>query len=133
MRTRSFRFDAIALSSAVLTTAFAVTGAAQAPLKSVKDGVFTAAQATRGGAIYEEKCTSCHAARMWGHDWPEKTLFDVYDTIKNFMPEDSPGSLSAQQTRDVVAYILRANRLPAGQTELPGDDEALRQIRLEMP
>jgi mono/diheme cytochrome c family protein len=93
--------------------------AAQAPLRSVKDGVYSAAQATRGRALYEEKCTGCHAHKMWGQDWPEKSVFDVYDVVKNFMPEDNPGSLTAAQTRDVVAYILQNNQLPVGKTELP--------------
>ena len=107
--------------------------AAQAPSRSVKDGVYTAAQATRGRALYEEKCVSCHANRMWGQDWPEKSLFDVYDIVKNFMPEDNPGSLSATQTRDVVAYILQNNKLPVGKTELPEADADLKQIRLSLP
>ena len=107
--------------------------AAQAPSRSVKDGVYTAAQATRGRALYEEKCVSCHTNRMWGQDWPEKSLFDVYDIVKNFMPEDNPGSLTAAQTRDVVAYILQNNKLPAGKTELPEADADLKQIRLSLP
>jgi quinoprotein glucose dehydrogenase len=107
--------------------------AAQTPSRSVKDGVYTAAQATRGRALYEEKCVSCHANRMWGQDWPEKSVFDVYDIVKNFMPEDNPGSLSATQTRDVVAYILQNNKLPAGKVELPEADADLKQIRLALP
>ena len=107
--------------------------AAQAPSRSVKDGVYTAAQATRGRALYEEKCESCHAKRMWGHDWPEKSLFDVYDIVKNFMPEDNPGSLSAPQTRDVIAYILQNNKLPPGRTELPELESDLKQITLAQP
>ena len=107
--------------------------AAQTPSRSVKDGVYTAAQATRGRALYDEKCVSCHANRMWGQDWPEKSVFDVYDIVKNFMPEDNPGSLSATQTRDVVAYILQNNKLPAGQAELPEADADLKQIRLALP
>lgn len=107
--------------------------AAQTASRSVKDGVYTTAQATRGRALYEEKCVSCHANRMWGQDWPEKSVFDVYDIVKNFMPEDNPGSLSATQTRDVVAYILQGNRLPAGKAELPEADADLKQIRLALP
>jgi mono/diheme cytochrome c family protein len=107
--------------------------AAQAPARSVKDGVYTAAQATRGRSIYDEKCSSCHADRMWGQDWPEKSVFDVYDVVKNFMPEDNPGSLTTVQTRDVVAYILQKNKLPAGKVELPAAEADLKQIKLEQP
>lgn len=107
--------------------------AAQTSSRSVKDGVYTPAQATRGRALYEEKCVSCHANRMWGQDWPEKSVFDVYDIVKNFMPEDNPGSLSATQTRDVIAYILQNNKLPAGKTELPETDADLKEIKLALP
>ena len=33
---------------------------AQPPTKSIWDGVFTEAQATRGKALYAENCASCH-------------------------------------------------------------------------
>ncbi|MEQ1757392.1 MAG: cytochrome c [Vicinamibacterales bacterium] len=101
--------------------------------RSVRDGVYTATQADRGGSVYEEKCTSCHASRMWGSDWPEKSVWDIYDTISNFMPADNPGSLTPQQYRDVVAYILKTNKLPAGAAELPESAEELRNIRLDAP
>ena len=107
--------------------------AAQAPSRSVKDGVYTAAQAARGRALYDEKCVACHANRMWGQDWPEKSVFDVYDVVKNFMPEDNPGSLTAAQTRDVIAYILQNNKLPAGKVDLPDAEADLKAIRLAQP
>ena len=77
--------------------------------------------------------SSCHANRMWGADWPEKSVYDVYDIVKNFMPEDNPGSLSAPQTRDIVAYILQSNKLPAGKVELPETEGDLKQIKLAQP
>jgi mono/diheme cytochrome c family protein len=107
--------------------------AAQTTTRSVNDGVYTVAQAARGRALYEEKCASCHATRMWGQDWSEKTVFDVYDVVKNFMPEDNPGSLTAAQTRDVIAYILQSNKLPVGKTDLPDTETDLKQIRLAQP
>ena len=109
------------------------TLAAQSPSRSVKEGVYTPAQAQRGRAVYDEKCINCHATRMWGEDWPEKSVFDVYDVVKNFMPEDAPGSLSAAQTRDVVAYILQNNKLPPGRIELPETEDDLKRIKLAAP
>jgi len=120
------------IAFAILSLVFGVVLLGQAPT-TVRQGVYSAAQANRGGAVYEEKCTSCHASRMWGSDWTQKSLWDLYDTINNYMPEDNPGSLSPQQTRDVVAYILKTNKLPAGMTELPESADALKQIRLELP
>jgi mono/diheme cytochrome c family protein len=127
---RHARWACLAPAFFALTIA---TALAQSPPRSVKDGVYTAAQATRGRAVYDEKCVGCHANRMWGQDWPEKSVFDVYDVVKNFMPEDAPGSLPAAQTRDVVAYILQNNKLPAGGVELPEAEAELKQIRLATP
>jgi S-disulfanyl-L-cysteine oxidoreductase SoxD len=120
------------LAVAVFGFAFAVASA-QMPARSVNDGVYTSTQATRGRALYEQKCDTCHANRMWGQDWPEKSVFDVYDIVRNFMPEDNPGSLSPSQTRDIVAYILQTNKLPAGKTELPEAELDLKQIKLARP
>ena len=39
--------------------------------KSTQDGVYTAAQATRGEAIYTRACASCHQPRSVGR-WPER-------------------------------------------------------------
>jgi hypothetical protein len=42
----------------------------------------------------------------------------LLDRIKETMPADAPGSLNAETTADVVAYMLRMNSFPAGSTEL---------------
>jgi hypothetical protein len=42
------------------------------------------------------------------------------------MPQDKPQSLSREQTADLVAAILRNNRLPAGQADLPFQAEYLK-------
>ncbi len=70
---------------------------------------------------------------MWGSDWTEKSLWDVYDVINNYMPQDDPGSLTPQQSRDLLAYILNAKQLPAGSAELPQSDDGLRRIRIDLP
>ncbi len=46
------------------------------------------------------------------------------------MPEDDPGSLSAQEYADVLAYILQLNDLPAGGVELPADPVLLEAVSL---
>ena len=39
---------------------------AQPPTKSIWDGVFSEAQATRGKALYSENCASCHGGELTG-------------------------------------------------------------------
>jgi hypothetical protein len=46
---------------------------------------------------------------------------DFVEQIRQTMPYDSPGRLSRQEYTDIVAYMLRLNRIPAGETELPSD------------
>lgn len=47
------------------------------------------------------------------------------------MPKNEPGSLTPQEYVDVVAYLLRMNRLPEGSEELSTDVAVLRRIRIE--
>jgi hypothetical protein len=44
------------------------------------------------------------------------------------MPIDKPGTLSRQQTADVLAYMLSLSKTPAGTTPLPADAGALARI-----
>src|SRR5207253_4174823 len=41
--------------------------------------------------------------------------------IKNTMPADNPGSLSATAYLDIQAYLLQANAIPSGNRELTAD------------
>jgi len=47
------------------------------------------------------------------------------------MPRDNPGRLSARGYVDVIAYILNANKIPSGSSELAGSAERLRAIVIE--
>jgi len=113
---------------------------AQAP-RSLWDGVYTQDQAKRGEAVYVEKCARCHGAQLIGGDmnpplvgpeflstWNTKTVGDLFDRIRTTMPADKPGSVSRQQSSDVVAYLLIANKFPTGSTELENQTEILKQI-----
>ncbi len=113
---------------------------AQAP-RSLWDGVYTQDQAKRGEVVYVEKCARCHGAQLIGGDmnpplvgpeflstWNTKTVGDLFDRIRTTMPADKPGSVSRQQSSDVVAYLLSANKFPTGSTELENQSELLKQI-----
>src|SRR6185503_10730784 len=47
--------------------------------------------------------------------------------------EDNPGSLERQQYIDVVAYIFSLNAYPAGENDLPADDDGLKKIKIDNP
>jgi mono/diheme cytochrome c family protein len=106
--------------------------------QSVKAGVYTAAQATRGVAVYRSKCASCHAPNRFTDDFfyasfAGKPLWEMFDVISDSMPEDDPGSLSKEQYADVIAYLLQLNKFPPGETDLPTDKDALSAILFEKP
>ncbi len=116
---------------------------AQAPT-STAAGVFTADQAKRGQSVYADACAKCHLDDLSGgatspplkgsdflSGWTGKSVGALLDEIKMTMPFDSPGSLTAAQYADVLAYILSANDFPAGTTELGQDSGALQQVKIE--
>ena len=137
---RGFRGGAVM----TLVSVSVVGTPAQAP-SSVRNGIYTTAQAEQGQAIYDDQCVSCHgqltafvpemAALIADHtfrdSWTGRSLGELFALIRDEMPQDAPGTLSAEQTADVVAYLLSGNRLPAGDAALPGDVERLSQIPFE--
>jgi len=116
----------------------------QEPTPSVWDGVYTAAQAQRGKEQYQKTgCAGCHGGNLEGQGmaaalkgetilktWNGRTVYDLYTRIITTMPQDDPGSLSADAGIDIVAFILEANRFPAGMEELAPKSEALRRVKI---
>jgi mono/diheme cytochrome c family protein len=116
---------------------FAAASAAQEQ-KSVKAGVYTAAQADRGQAVFQSKCASCHAPNRFTDDlfytsFAGKPLWEMFDVISDSMPEDNPGSLKKEEYADVIAYLLKLNNFPTGSSDLPSDKDALSAILMEKP
>src|SRR5688500_11347823 len=108
-----------------------VAGAAAAVAaqeKTVDQGVYTAAQAARGGKVFESQCATCHrevggvapvlAGDRFTRAFGDATLETVFTTIKTTMPRTSPGSLSDADYTDIVAHLLRLNSYPDGMSEL---------------
>jgi mono/diheme cytochrome c family protein len=126
----------MAATGVVWAVAVASTGA-QAPAKSVNDGVYSSSQASRGQALFQSICSTCHAPdRFTGPEfvsaWSGKPLMELFKAVQT-MPEDNPGSLNAQQYGDVMAYFLSLNKYPTGSEELKGDAESLGQIQFDDP
>ena len=132
----------LAFSAALLvcSAAGSFSGAVHAQSRTVRDGVYSDAQAARGQAIYKEQCSSCHGEALAGaqappltaddffRNWQTVPLSDLVDKIKNTMPASAPGKLTREQAADVVAHILKVGRFPGGTTELAADEAALKQI-----
>ena len=113
------------------------------------DGSGSVAQ---GATIYRQQCESCHGIEARGgryealagrepregfpfsedpglrytvgNYWPYATT--LFDYIRRAMPQAIPGSLSAEQTYSLVAYLLYLNELVARDATL--DRESLMQV-----
>ena len=133
------------LRAAAAAVVLACAAAAGAAAPAAQDGVYTAEQAARGEALYNEQCVSCHgpiraivpevAALLGDHTfrntWRGRPLGELFAFIRETMPQDAPGTLTPQQTADLVAHILSGNRLPAGETPLADDPERLSYVLFE--
>jgi quinoprotein glucose dehydrogenase len=100
-------------------------------LKTFRETVFTAEQASRGEQVYAAKCSTCHGDNLLGIEmapalggatfrkaWETQPLVALANRIKTTMPPTAPNSLSASQLTDLVSFILKANDIRAGNTAL---------------
>ena len=136
MKTRVTRIAASA--GFVAAMAIGVTHA-QTP-RSAQDGVYTDAQAARGQKVYDTQCASCHgpglkglaapplAGDVFAASWQGQPLSELASKIRNTMPADAPGTVSAASAADLVALILKSGGFPASRTELASGDDALKAV-----
>jgi mono/diheme cytochrome c family protein len=126
--------------AAALFCAAALVAAQQEDVKArktVRDPVYTAAQAERGKQVYDANCVTCHLADLDGsanptagargapltgtrfvQDFGESKVSALFNKMKRDMPSGRPGSLSDQEYLDVATYVLQKNTFPAGSAEL---------------
>jgi mono/diheme cytochrome c family protein len=151
MAMRTITISAISLGVlAVALAASAPTGTAtvhaqeqpRATAGTSAAGYYTEEQARRGAEVYGMVCAACHLANLRG-DGMAPALIDeafigrwngpvseLFLSIKDAMPADRPGTLSDLEYAAVIAYVLKMNRYPAGERELPAATRELKQISL---
>ena len=135
------------LKSAALVLGAGLIGAMAVPIaqgvtgRSVWDRVYSDSQAARGKTVYEAQCAFCHQSDLRGQGfapalvddvfasrWQDGNLGDLFTIVKVTMPQDKPASLTDEENAAIVAYLLQANRYPAGQQELHPDPAALKEV-----
>lgn len=132
--------------AAALLAGLAGSYTISAQTKTQWDGIYTEAQATRGRALYQEKCAYCHGKTLAGFvdpdnpapslagdafaaNWNNRTLSEIYDKISMTMPQDQPGALSPAETADVISFLLSSGKYPAGTTDLPAKSDDLKAFK----
>jgi cytochrome c len=130
------RPGALAWLAAICAAGAGTVSAQTTPLPTVA----SPAQAAAGAAVYAEKCTGCHSANLGegGHGpalkgeffwttWGGQSARKLYGMVISTMPANDPGSLSSTDTLALVAFILRSNGYPPGDTALtePADLQAI--------
>ena len=130
----------------LVVSAFAI-GALAVPMaqgdsaRTVWDGVYSEAQAARGKVLSEAQCAFCHQSDLRGQGfapgliedafasrWQDGNLGELFAIVKGTMPQDKPASLTDDEYAAIVAYLLQANRYPAGQQDLRPDPAALKEV-----
>ena len=144
MRKHSSRYMVIPLSYLAAVAALFVPWTLHAQVaESIWSGSYTEAQAERGAEDYRVSCAGCHGANLRGDShaaglvgmgfmflWEGKSLGELYSKIRNDMPQDQPRSLSKGSYEDILAFILKSNDFPAGDTELESGENALDKLMI---
>jgi polar amino acid transport system substrate-binding protein len=133
-------------ASAVATTHARTALAANGPAGRAR--LYTETQAEKGKEVYSQNCAACHGDQEQGASAPAiaGTAFlnkaqllgwsvdNVRHLVVTTMPRNNPGSLSPEQYADVLAYLLAADCLPAGNSAFPAETTpALRNTPLQSP
>ncbi len=133
----------IVTSAAAPAAPAAAVQPAAAATRYAWDGVFTDVQADRGEREYGRTCSHCHGLALEGDGarevptlvsdpfqrrWRGRTVQTLFDTLMRSMPADDLGTLTPRAAVDLIAYLLRANGAPAGQTPLPPERDAIAAV-----
>lgn len=120
--------------------AIAAAAAGQQPVLTTARGVYSAAQAAEGEVLYRGACASCHGENLMGTfevpsltgrfvgNWANGSVGTLFAYVSDAMPQMAPGTLSPEDNARIVAYLLKANGMPAGPQPLPADRATLDRI-----
>jgi alcohol dehydrogenase (cytochrome c) len=127
-------------AAAGLISAFLPVAPAAQPLTNPS---YTREQAAKGKSAYAVDCAGCHgmnlddgefAPPLKGSDfrqrWRRQTAEAIFTYMSARMPPTRPGTLSAETTAALLAYLLQENALQPGTKELPADPVALQAMMM---
>jgi mono/diheme cytochrome c family protein len=119
----------------LLSSTFSLASAFALPQSAPSSaGWYTAAQAANGAKAYQKNCASCHGAKLQGGMGPAlvgrqfwlnyagKKVSTLWSAVHTEMPMMAPGSVSAKNSTNIMAFLLQKNGVAWGTTSL--DDTA---------
>jgi cytochrome c len=100
---------------------------ASAWAQSAKDpsGWYTTEQAASGAKAYQKACAGCHGPKLEGGMGPAlvgkqfwrayggKKISTLWPAVHTQMPMMAPGSVSARNSLNIMAFLLQENGLPS--------------------
>ena len=99
--------------------------------QELQQASFSADQAARGAALYQQNCAACHLANLTGSfeapnladtsfrsNWANRRVEEFVDLLQRTMPPQASGSLDQSQYLDISAFLLEANNIGASATAL---------------
>ena len=104
-------------------------------------GIYTKDQAAKGEMLYIDQCASCHGPDGAGADaptvaggefasnWDGLNVGQLFDRVRDTMPQDDPQTLSREDTAALLAFMFVKNGFPPGEVPLPGDGDSLFRIK----
>jgi PQQ-dependent dehydrogenase (methanol/ethanol family) len=134
--------------AAVLAAAACGTHSENGPAKmatAAEDGWYSKIQADTGATLFAAHCQVCHGAKLEGGAGPAlagpqffarfggQPMSRLWYGVHTEMPLTAPSSLPSYQSLDLVAFILRQNKFPAGPYELVGHYDMNRMIPMSAP
>lgn len=121
-----------AVAAALLAAAHPVAAQQPAPVDSL-----AVRQVDIGGQWFRSACFECHANNLSDPDfkakWNGRTAFELYDRMRNTMPDSDPGGLTPETYVALTAYLLKLNGMPVGTNMISTDSSALSSIKLTFP
>jgi mono/diheme cytochrome c family protein len=135
---------AVCLCLIILASPLAAQGAKEpsatkssaSPGKSTLSGIYTRDEADAGKELFASACSNCHpiathSTPEFRKKWAGRPLSELFTYMRTLMPKNEPGSLADEDYGVLLAYLLQANKMPAGRNYLSTDTLELRKIRID--
>lgn len=133
-KSQIFSIAALLVSGLLMSSVSIAESGEVSETKTIKDGVYTQAQAQEGKKVFDQFCSACHVKEFYQAkfmSWKGVPLIDLYDSMSATMPEDNAGGLMLQEYTDVMAYILSLLEHPAGEKALDHNDGSMSSILID--